>query len=104
MSIPGLTLYRFLEGYRYDPSEVHIKQEGSNLEVQVSGLWYRTILWEVPLLCLISELYYSMKGLQREDDETIIQKTIEKEKSLKRFRFLLQNSEQEEGTLTEYTD
>ncbi|CAM3398482.1 nicotinate phosphoribosyltransferase [Elizabethkingia occulta] len=73
----------FLEGYRYDPSEVHIKQEGSNLEVQVSGLWYRTILWEVPLLCLISELYYSMKGLQREDDETIIQKTIEKEKKFK---------------------
>ncbi|MET7038652.1 nicotinate phosphoribosyltransferase [Elizabethkingia miricola] len=73
----------FLEGYRYDPSEVQIKQEGSSLEVQVSGLWYRTILWEVPLLCLISELYYSMKGLQREDDETIIQKTIEKEKKFK---------------------
>jgi nicotinate phosphoribosyltransferase len=34
----------FLEGYRYDPSEVHIKQEGSSLEVQVSGLWYRTNL------------------------------------------------------------
>ncbi|AQX08539.1 nicotinate phosphoribosyltransferase [Elizabethkingia ursingii] len=73
----------FLEGYRYDPSEVQIKQEGTSLEVQVSGLWYRTILWEVPLLCLISELYYSMKGLQREDDETIIQKTIEKEKKFK---------------------
>lgn len=76
----------FLEGYRYDPSEVYIKQEGSNLEVQVSGLWYRTILWEVPLLCLISELYYSMKGLQREDDETIIQKTIEKEKKFKNLQ------------------
>ena len=73
----------FLEGYRYDPSEVQIKQEGTSLEVQVSGLWYRTILWEVPLLCLISELYYSMKGLQREDDETIIQNTIETEKKFK---------------------
>ena len=40
----------FLEGYRYDPSEVHISQNGNDLEVSVEGLWYRTILWEVPLL------------------------------------------------------
>lgn len=80
MSISGFTIYRLSGRLPLRSSEVHIKQEGSNLEVQVSGLWYRTILWEVPLLCLISELYYSMKGLQREGDETIIQKTIEKEK------------------------
>ena len=35
----------FLEGYHYDPSEVHIKQNGNDIEVWVEGLWYRTILW-----------------------------------------------------------
>ena len=44
----------FLAGYRYDPSEVFINQEGDELEVYVTGYWYRTILWEVPLLALIS--------------------------------------------------
>ena len=34
----------FLEGYRFDPSEVKISQNGSNLEVYVEGLWYRAIL------------------------------------------------------------
>ncbi|WP_407482154.1 nicotinate phosphoribosyltransferase [Elizabethkingia meningoseptica] len=76
----------FLEGYRYDPSEVHISQTGSELKIEVSGLWYRTILWEVPLLCLVSELYYSMKGMQRESDETIIAKTIEKEMKYKKLQ------------------
>jgi len=70
----------FLQGYRYDPSEVDIIQNGEDLEVLVTGLWYRTILWEVPLLYLISELYYSMCKLQRQNNEEIIKKTLDKEK------------------------
>lgn len=73
----------FLQGYRYDPSEVTIEQKGTDLHVSVSGAWYRTILWEVPLLCLISELFYSMTGQQRKSDEEIIAKTIAKEKKFK---------------------
>ncbi|NAW52060.1 nicotinate phosphoribosyltransferase [Elizabethkingia argentiflava] len=76
----GLPYIDFLEGYRYDPSEVDIEQKGSELKVQISGLWYRTILWEVPLLSLISELYYSMTGGKRENDDTVIRKTLEKER------------------------
>lgn len=52
----------FLEGYRYDPSEVTITQEGGHLEVSVEGYWYRTVLWEVPLMAIISELYFQMTG------------------------------------------
>lgn len=70
----------FLEGYRYDPSEIHIKQEGEDLEVHVEGLWYRTILWEVPLLAMISELYYIATGQKSWDDEKIVQNTLEKVK------------------------
>ena len=28
----------------------------------IEGYWYRTILWEVPLMALISELYFIMTG------------------------------------------
>ena len=72
----------FLEGYHYDPSEVKIKQIGNNLEVTVEGFWYRTILWEVPLLALISELHYEMNHMQRQSNEEIINKTLEKTRQL----------------------
>ena len=53
----------FLEGYHYDPSEVKIVQTGNDLSVTVEGLWYRTLLWEVTLLALISTLHYEMNHL-----------------------------------------
>ncbi len=67
-----------LAGYRYDPSEVCIEQTGTALEVSVEGHWFRTILWEVPLLFLISELYYRLTRQQRDSDEQVIRNTIEK--------------------------
>ena len=75
----------FLEGYRYDPSEVHIEQIGNDLKVSVEGLWYRTILWEVPLLALISELHYEMNHLERDSNETIIEKTLDKAEQLNKL-------------------
>ena len=68
----------FLEGYCYDPSEVKIVQQGDQLDVFIEGYWYRTILWEVPLLCLISENYYALHSQQRESDEAVIEKTRNK--------------------------
>lgn len=51
----------FLEGYRFDPNEVSISQtESGELSVTVEGYWYRTVLWEVPLMAIISELYFKM--------------------------------------------
>jgi len=63
----------FLQGYRYDPSEVKIIQKNDRLDVFIEGYWYRTILWEVPLLSLISENFYDRQ--QRESDEAVIEKT-----------------------------
>src|SRR5699024_6947542 len=65
----------FLAGYRYDPSEVFIHQEGNELEVHINGYWYRTILWEVPLLSLISELYYKFTHQERWTNDKIIANT-----------------------------
>lgn len=52
----------FLEGYRYNPEEVCIRQNKGELEVIIEGYWYRTVLWEVPLMAIISELYFQMTG------------------------------------------
>jgi len=52
--------FDFLQGYFYNPSEVGVLQEGGKLELNIGGYWYRTILWEVPLMALISELYFKM--------------------------------------------
>jgi nicotinate phosphoribosyltransferase len=56
------TYLDFLMGYRYDPSEVGIVQEGGDLRISIEGYWHRTILWEVPLMAIISELYFRMTG------------------------------------------
>jgi nicotinate phosphoribosyltransferase len=75
----------FLEGYRYQPEEVQLSQHGDQLEVHIEGFWYRTILWEVPLMSLICELYYIMTGATRVSDEEIMSRTrlkIEKYKAL----------------------
>jgi len=68
----------FLAGYAYDPAEVMIRQEGERLEVAVEGHWFRTILWEVPLLFLISELYYRLTAQERDGDEQVVKNTMEK--------------------------
>jgi nicotinate phosphoribosyltransferase len=68
----------FLDGYCYDPSEVKIIQTGNQVEVFVEGFWYRTILWEVPLLSLVSENFYSLQQMQRESDEQVVLKTKNK--------------------------
>ncbi|NJL70418.1 MAG: nicotinate phosphoribosyltransferase [Candidatus Competibacteraceae bacterium] len=51
-----------LEGYRYDPREVHISQSDDHLSIIIEGNWYRTILWEVPLMAIVCELYFKLAG------------------------------------------
>lgn len=52
------TYLEYFRGYRFDPSEVKIGSNGSSLAVTIRGPWFRTIYWEVPLMALISELYF----------------------------------------------
>lgn len=72
-----------LEGYSYNPEEVHIERtESGDLKVWAEGLWYRTILWEVPLLSLISELHYEMNQMERDSNEIVIDTTLKKAQKL----------------------
>lgn len=71
----------FLQGYRYDPAEVQIEQIGSDVSVKIHGYWYRTILWEVPILSLISELYYELTNQERDADEKVVETVKRKAES-----------------------
>jgi len=69
----------FLKGFRFDPSEVEIRMEGSKLHIRASGLLYRITLWETPILATVSELFFRETG-QHPDlkymEEAAIQKAV----------------------------
>jgi len=52
----------FLETYQYDPKEVTIRRQDGDVRLDINGPWYRTILWEVPLMAIISEAYFKATG------------------------------------------
>lgn len=79
------TYLDFLQGYRYDPSEVTIQQTGDELKVSIEGFWYRTILWEVPIMALICELFYQETNQQRNSNDWVIATVEDK---IKKYRDL----------------
>lgn len=69
----------FLSGYVFDPSEVGvILTDEGKLIVNIEGPWYRTILWEVPLMALISELYFKETALTPNDRQTRLKNNNQK--------------------------
>jgi nicotinate phosphoribosyltransferase len=51
----------YLEAFRYKPTEnvfVTFDEDTQDLDLQIKGDWLATILYEVPLLSLISEAYF----------------------------------------------
>lgn len=55
--------YSYLKGFRYDSRWVRIAQDADgHLGIEFEGCWSNTILLEVKVLAIISELYYIMTG------------------------------------------
>ncbi len=60
--IPGW-FYNYLKGYRFNHRWVDVRQDSEgHLEIDIEGSWAETILLEVKILAIISELYYIMTG------------------------------------------
>jgi nicotinate phosphoribosyltransferase len=72
------TYLDFLQGYCYNPEEVTIIQEGEDLSIFIEGYWYRTILWEIPVLSLVSELFYHLTRQERNSNDQVLEATKEK--------------------------
>lgn len=55
--------YSFLKGFRYDRRWVTVDQDADgHLHIEFEGGWTNTILLEVKVLAIVSELYYIMTG------------------------------------------
>lgn len=52
----------WLRDFRYDPQQVEVINENGKLNIRLSGPWREVILWEVPLLAVISELVHSYRS------------------------------------------
>lgn len=53
----------WLRGYRFNPGKhVHVYEKNDNLAITIKGNWLQTILYEVPLLAIISEVYHTSDG------------------------------------------
>jgi len=76
----------YISGYEFDGDEVQITQKGGDVEILIEGYWFRTILWEVPLLAMISETYYRMTGQEYpEDVKQLYEINTKKGKDFKTF-------------------
>ena len=60
------TYIDYLSSYRFKPSQVQAffvprgpDSDEGRIEIEISGPWAETILWEVPLMATLSEIYYS---------------------------------------------
>jgi nicotinate phosphoribosyltransferase len=52
----------FLRDFRYKPEQVTVTNENGKLNIRLTGPWREVIMWEVPLLAVISELVHRYRS------------------------------------------
>ena len=73
----------FLRGFRFNTDEVSISQDlDGQLHVSVKGKWYSAIIWEMPILSCVSELFHILNGDDKKYDlaletQKVRKKTVE---------------------------
>lgn len=65
----------YLKNYRYNQSEIEVYFCSNDLVVNIKGYWRDAILWEVPLMSIISELYFKTIDTSWSNNSIEIQKT-----------------------------
>ena len=61
--LPNWFIDVFLRGFRFNTDEVAINQDvEGHLHVTVKGKWYSAIIWEMPILSCVSELFHILNG------------------------------------------
>lgn len=54
----------WLREFRFNPEQVTVSNDNGKLDIRLSGPWREVILWEVPLLAVISELVHRYRSPQ----------------------------------------
>lgn len=52
----------WLRDFRYDPAQVTVTNDHGKLNIRLAGSWREVIMWEVPLLAVISELVHRYRS------------------------------------------
>lgn len=52
----------WLRDFRFNPGQVEIRNHSGDLAIRINGPWREVIMWEVPLLALISETVHRHKS------------------------------------------
>ncbi|EMH4162159.1 nicotinate phosphoribosyltransferase [Pluralibacter gergoviae] len=61
----------WLRSFRYDPSQVTVLNDNGKLNIRITGPWREAIMWEVPLLAVISELVHSLRSPQASVEQAL---------------------------------
>ncbi|EKN4206865.1 nicotinate phosphoribosyltransferase [Yersinia ruckeri] len=54
----------WLRDFRFDPQQVCVSDIAGKLDIRISGRWCEVIMWEVPLLAVISEVVHRRRSPQ----------------------------------------
>ncbi|EFE94265.1 nicotinate phosphoribosyltransferase [Serratia odorifera] len=76
--LSGLPFFRqdylnWLRNFRYDPQQVSIDDHDGHLQIRIAGPWREVIMWEVPLLAVISEVVHRHRSPQVTPDDAVAQ-------------------------------
>ncbi|MCP8760191.1 hypothetical protein NDJ79_01450 [Escherichia coli] len=52
----------WLREFRFNPEQVTVSNDNGKLDIRLSGPWREVILWEVPLLAVISEMVHRYRS------------------------------------------
>lgn len=60
--------WEWLRGFRFDPYKINVwLDEERHLHIEVTDYMYRVTLYEIPILAIVSELYYKYNKIQIKD-------------------------------------
>lgn len=63
----------WLRDFRFDPGQVSIRNRRGKLDIRITGPWREVILWEVPLLAVISEVVHRWRSPQVTCEQALAQ-------------------------------
>ncbi|CBY27735.1 nicotinate phosphoribosyltransferase [Yersinia enterocolitica subsp. palearctica Y11] len=63
----------WLRAFRFNPEQVTVSDNNSELDIRITGLWCETILWEVPLLAVISEIVHRSRSAHVTAEQAVSQ-------------------------------
>ena len=60
--------WEWLQGFRFDPTKIKVWLDDENhLHIEVTDRIYKVSLYEIPILAIVSELYYQYNGIKISD-------------------------------------